>query len=56
MTRKIIRISVVVLEDGDEHPYVLCDDGTVWYYGGIPNRWINLPPIPQDEKEKEGPF
>ena len=61
MSRKIIRISVIVAEDGDEHPYVLCDDGTTWYLElgkagmGDAMRWVMLPPIPQhDEEQKEG--
>jgi hypothetical protein len=57
MKRKIIQVCGDSIPGSEQNAqcftlYALCDDGTVWEYGGATSfNWNRLPMIPQDESE-----
>jgi hypothetical protein len=58
MSRKIVQICGDSIPGSEKHCqwfslFALCDDGTLWEYGGVTSfHWKQLPSIPQDETEE----
>ncbi len=62
MSREIIQISAAAIPEnpdtyGHTYLYAMCDDGTVWAIDTVVNdgdpvepKWMQIPPVPQDEK------
>lgn len=55
MTRKPIQIAAFAgSEDSYETVYVLCNDGTVWWYDfGTGKKWHRMKDVPQDDDPEE---
>lgn len=57
MNRKIIQISESYVGESQYHPCfwslkVLCDDGTLWNKSSINTPWVQIPNVPQNEKQQ----